>query len=92
MVAVHAGRRQCGSAAHLTALCRGGTLSIYYPGATLMRIGLLADIHANLPALEAAYASLTAASCDVIVNLGDAITIGPYPAETLDFLRARGIS
>ena len=57
-----------------------------------MRIGLLADIHANLPALEAAYASLTAASCDVIVNLGDAITIGPYPAETLDFLRARGIS
>ncbi len=52
-----------------------------------MRIGLLSDIHANLPALEAAFEKLVSESCDTIVNLGDAIAIGPFPAETVQFLR-----
>ncbi len=56
-----------------------------------MRIGLLSDIHANLPALEAALAKLTREACDIIVNLGDAITIGPFPAETVQFLRDHDI-
>jgi len=57
-----------------------------------MRVGLLSDIHANLPALEAAFALLTDADCNTIVNLGDAIAIGPFPAETVQFLRDHGIS
>jgi len=56
-----------------------------------MKLGLLADIHANLPALEAAFALLTAADCDIIVNLGDAIAIGPFPSETVQFLRDHSI-
>ncbi|MCK4514487.1 MAG: metallophosphoesterase family protein [Spirochaetaceae bacterium] len=57
-----------------------------------MRIGLLSDIHANLPALEAAFERLTREGCDIIVNLGDAISIGPFPAETVQFLRDHDIS
>lgn len=57
----------------------------------VMRIGLLSDIHANLPALEAAFERLTREGCDIIVNLGDAIAIGPFPAETVRFLRDHDI-
>ncbi len=56
-----------------------------------MRIGLLSDIHANLPALEAALEKLTREGCDIIVHLGDAISIGPFPAETVQFLRDHDI-
>ena len=56
-----------------------------------MRIGLLSDIHANLPALEAAFEKLVSEGCDSIVNLGDAIAIGPFPAETVRFLRDHDI-
>lgn len=56
-----------------------------------MRIGLLSDIHANLPALEAVFEKLTSEGCDIIVHLGDAIAIGPFPAETVQFLRDHDI-
>lgn len=54
-----------------------------------IRIALIADVHANLPALEAALAAIDMDGCDAIVHLGDAITIGPYPAECLDLLLNR---
>jgi len=54
-----------------------------------MRVAVLADIHANLPALEAVLAEPDVVSADRIVLLGD-IALGPMPAETLDLLDSLG--
>ncbi|WP_433204628.1 metallophosphoesterase family protein [Dactylosporangium sp. CS-047395] len=54
-----------------------------------MRVAVLADIHANLPALEAVLADVDARGADRIVLLGD-IAGGPLPAETLDRLAGLG--
>jgi predicted phosphodiesterase len=54
-----------------------------------MRVAVLADIHGNLPALEAALAGIAAAGADRIVLNGDVAT-GPMPAETLEVLDALG--
>jgi putative phosphoesterase len=51
-----------------------------------MRIAVVTDIHANLPALEAAMKSIKADGCDAIFHTGDALAIGPHPAECLDLL------
>lgn len=53
-----------------------------------MRIGIITDAHANLPALEAALAALDDAGCELIVHCGDAIGIGPHPRECLERLLA----
>jgi predicted phosphodiesterase len=50
------------------------------------RLAVITDVHANLPALTAALAAVEALGCDAIACLGDAIGIGPYPAECLDVL------
>jgi predicted phosphodiesterase len=50
------------------------------------RIAILTDAHANLPALEAALAAIRAERVEAIVHTGDAIGIGPFPAEVLDRL------
>ena len=49
-----------------------------------MRVAALYDIHANLPALDAVLAEVDA---DVVVIGGDFV-MGPWPAETLERLRA----
>ena len=49
-------------------------------------IAIITDVHANLPALEAALAAIDDLGCDGIVHTGDAIGIGPFPAETLQRL------
>ena len=54
-----------------------------------MRAAVLADIHGNLPALEAVLAEVDAAGVDAVVLLGD-IALGPMPAQTLDRLAALG--
>lgn len=54
-----------------------------------MRVAVLADIHGNLPALEAVLAEVEEAGVDSIVLNGDLAT-GPMPAETLDRLAALG--
>jgi putative phosphoesterase len=53
-----------------------------------MRLAVLADIHGNLPALEAVLAQLDAEPPDAIVVAGDLIP-GPFPIECLATLRAR---
>lgn len=55
-----------------------------------MRIALIADIHANLPALEAALGAIRRHAPDRIVSLGDQINLGPCPRETLALLREAG--
>jgi predicted phosphodiesterase len=52
-----------------------------------MRLALIADIHGNLPALDAVLAELEREGVDHVVCLGD-ISIGPQPVETLERVRA----
>jgi predicted phosphodiesterase len=54
-----------------------------------MRIAVLADIHGNLPALDAVLGDVAAAGADAVVLNGD-IATGPMPAETLDRLAELG--
>ena len=51
-----------------------------------MRVAALADIHGNLPALEAVLADVEREKPDLIVFCGD-VASGPMPAETIDLLR-----
>jgi putative phosphoesterase len=52
-----------------------------------MRIAVLADIHANLVALEAVLAVIAEEKVDRVVCLGDLATLGPAPNRVLDRLR-----
>jgi hypothetical protein len=54
-----------------------------------MKVAVLADIHGNLPALEAVLEDLDEHAPDRIVLLGD-IAGGPMPAQTLDRLAELG--
>ncbi len=54
-----------------------------------MPVAVLADIHGNLPALEAVLAEPDVAAADRVVLLGD-IALGPMPAESLDLLASLG--
>lgn len=51
-----------------------------------MKIAVITDVHANLPALAAALSSIRAEGYDAVFHTGDAIGIGPYPSECLDLL------
>ena len=50
-----------------------------------MRIAVLADVHGNLPALDAVLAELAGESVGLVVSGGD-ICAGPMPAEALERL------
>ncbi|PAP77150.1 metallophosphoesterase family protein [Rubrivirga marina] len=52
-----------------------------------MRLAVLSDIHANLPALRKAMQVAEARGADVLVNLGDVVGYGPDPVECLDVVR-----
>jgi putative phosphoesterase len=55
-----------------------------------MRIAILSDVHANLPALEAVLADVEAARVDARYALGDLVGYAPWPNEVLERLRAEG--
>jgi predicted phosphodiesterase len=52
-------------------------------------VAVLADIHGNLPALNAVLAEADVVDAEAVVLLGD-IALGPMPAETLDVLAGLG--
>ncbi|HZS23837.1 MAG TPA: metallophosphoesterase family protein [Gaiellaceae bacterium] len=56
-----------------------------------MRVGLIADIHGNLPALEAVLAELERERPDEIICLGD-VAVGPEPRAAVARLREVGCS
>ncbi|GAU86201.1 metallophosphoesterase [Bosea sp. BIWAKO-01] len=56
-----------------------------------MRIGVIADIHGNLLALEAVLDQLQRAAPDIIVNLGDCASGPLWPAETVARLKGAGM-
>lgn len=56
-----------------------------------MRLGVVSDIHGNLPALQAVVADADAlGGVDGWLNLGDILSGPLWPAETADWLMARG--
>lgn len=54
-----------------------------------MKIGILADVHANLDGLRAVFAHESAAQVDEWRFLGDAVGRGPEPVETVQLLRQK---
>lgn len=55
-----------------------------------MKIGIFADIHGNLAALQAVLAALDRERLDRMVCLGDVAATGPQPAEALALLATTG--
>src|SRR6201985_895610 len=56
-----------------------------------MKIALFSDIHANLPALEAFFASIDQKKPDSIYCLGDLVGYNVWPNEVIRVIRVRGI-
>lgn len=54
-----------------------------------MRVGLIADIHANKPALDAVLADMP--DVESIVCAGDVVGYNPWPGACIDELRDRGV-
>ena len=52
-----------------------------------MRIAFISDIHGNFTALQAVLVDIKKQGADQIICLGDTISLGPQPLETLDSLR-----
>jgi predicted phosphodiesterase len=58
-----------------------------------MRVALISDIHANLPALEAVLAEIDGdARIDAIYHLGDLVGYAPWPNEVVQVLQERAIA
>jgi len=54
-----------------------------------MRIAIISDIHANLEALQKAFAVIDERHADEIVALGDTVGYGGSPNECIELLRSR---
>src|SRR2546430_12111939 len=80
------GRQARALPASLPGLVLASRASTSEAGRATMRVAALYDVHGNLPALEAVLAEVDA---DRIVVGGDVVA-GPWPAETLERLRALG--
>lgn len=50
-----------------------------------MRIGIISDIHGNLPALDEVLADLATRRVEAIYCLGDLVGYGPFPNEVIAF-------
>ncbi len=56
-----------------------------------MKYAVIADIHANLPALQAVLSDAAAQRCEATVCLGDLVGYHDAPKECVDIIRQRGI-
>lgn len=54
-----------------------------------MRIALIADLHANLPAVRAVLGDAANIGCDAIWCAGDLVGRGPHPNEVVELVRDR---
>jgi predicted phosphodiesterase len=52
-----------------------------------MRIAVIGDIHANLPALRAVLADIASIGCDATWCVGDLVGRGPHPNEVVEEVR-----
>ena len=56
-----------------------------------MRIALIADLHANLPALRAVLDDTARIGCDAVWCAGDLVGRGPHPNQVVQLIREREI-
>jgi len=56
-----------------------------------MKVALISDIHANLPALEAVLADITPRAPDAVYHLGDLVGYAAWPNEVVALIGARAI-
>ena len=56
---------------------------------TAVKLALIADIHANLPALQAVLADVDAWRPDLVVVLGDTVNRGPHPRQCHELIDSR---
>lgn len=56
-----------------------------------MKLGFIADVHADVHALQRALDLLEKLGADEILCAGDLVDFGHYPDSTLNLMRARGI-
>jgi len=56
-----------------------------------MFIGLIADVHSNVVALEAVLSEMDSHGVDKILHAGDIVGYNPYPNETIELFRKRKI-
>ena len=54
---------------------------------SVVKVGVLSDIHGNFPALQAVLMALN--DCDRIFCLGDLTGYGPFPSEVVDLILTR---
>ncbi len=66
-------------------------LSNSYP-ASMTRLAILSDPHANLAALTAVFRDIDIQGYDAIVCLGDLVGYGPQPQECCDLIRERDVT
>lgn len=57
-----------------------------------MRIAVIGDIHANLPALRAVLDDATSIGAEAVYCVGDVVGRGPHPNEVVEELRRREIT
>lgn len=57
-----------------------------------MKLALIGDIHANLPALEAVLKEVEAEGCSRVFDVGDAVGYGPFPNEVTRLLRDQKVN
>mgnify|MGYP000058939925 FL=1 len=55
-----------------------------------MQVGLISDVHANRPALEAVLEDMP--DVDAVVHAGDVVGYGPFPSEVIDIFREYDIT
>lgn len=56
-----------------------------------MRLAVIADVHGNLPALEAVLADIARRGADRTINLGDCVSGPLWPRETMELLDSSAI-
>lgn len=56
-----------------------------------MRIAVISDLHANLPALRAVIEDVTSIGCDAVWCAGDLVGRGPHPNEVVEEIRRLAI-
>lgn len=56
-----------------------------------MRIAVIGDVHANLPALRAVLDDVEHIGAEAILCVGDVVGRGPHPGEVIDLLIARDV-
>lgn len=56
-----------------------------------MRLAVLSDVHANLPAMEACLERARRWGADEVLLLGDLVNLGPHPEEVVALARQRGL-